>query len=159
MAIFGSKERFAILVGSFVGSLRTVEVWAGGKNLTPYDTSVYLPSFVHALASTERRLNEPLSFLAFEPLFLGLSAAEAFQRVAAPDSPQLEQAWAKLRVIDWGPTTDDFLCFLLPIKGKLELVCHELESGSIHSVALLPNEVVQAIEGARHALSPLPTGA
>lgn len=153
MTFFGSKDRFAILVGPTIGSLRTVEVWAGGKSLTPHDTSVYLPSFVHALASTESRLEKQLNFLRHEPLFLGLSATEAFQRIATAESPQLEQAWPELRLIDWGPTTDDFLCFLLPIQGKLQLVCREHASGSIHTVAVLPYEIIQAIKGARHALS------
>ena len=153
MQVFGSKDRFAILVGPSAAPLRTVEVWAGGKSLTPHDTSAYLPSFVHALASTERHLKEQLNFVRHEPLFLGLSATEAFQRIAEPNSLEFEQAWEELRLIDWGPTTDDFLCFLLPIQGKVHLVCREHESGSIHSVALLPYEIIQAIEGARHALS------
>jgi len=153
MQVFGSRDRFAILVGPPAASIRTVEIWAGGKTLTPHDTSVYLPSFVHALVSTERRLKEQLNFLRHEPLFLGLSATEAFQRIAESETPQLEQAWADLRLLDWGPTTDDFLCFLLPIHGKLQQVCRENESGSIHTGVVLPYEIIQAIEGARHALS------
>lgn len=156
MTLFGSKDRFAILVGPYVGSLRTVEVWAGGKSLTPHDTSVYLPSFVHALVSTKSRVEKPLNFLRHEPLFLDLGVEEAFERIASAESPQLEQAWSELRVIDWGPTTDDFLCFLLPIQGKLQLVCREQASGSIHAVAVPPYEITQAIEGARDALSSLP---
>jgi hypothetical protein len=159
MTVFGSKERFAILVGPQIESHRSVEVWAGGKTLTPFDTSVYLPSFVRALGSTELRLKEQLNFLKYESLFIGLTAEEAIQKVVTPESAEMEHALAELRFANWGPTTDDFLCFLLPIQGNLALICSECQSGSVHAVPLFPYEIIQVIEGARHALSSMSTGA
>jgi hypothetical protein len=150
MTVFGSKDHFAIVVGQFAGHLRTVEIWVNGTNLTSNDALVYLPSFVYAMASTEHRLKKQLNFLKHEGLFLGLGVEEAFHRVASQEFPD---AWAELRVFDWGPTTDDYLCFLLPVHGQLYLACKEHVSGSIRAVPIIPYEFARTMELAGHELS------
>jgi hypothetical protein len=50
--LFGNKQIFAFEVfesKSEVATLRKVNIWGGGKPLTPVDNSAYLPSFIHCL--------------------------------------------------------------------------------------------------------------
>jgi hypothetical protein len=150
MTVFGSKERFALVVGPLAGHLRTVEIWVNGTNLTANDSSVYLPSFLRAMASTEHRLKERLNFLKHESLFLGLGVEEAFQLAVSEETFAVS---TELRVFDWGPTTDDYLCLLLPAQGKLYLACKEHASGSIHSVSIFPYDLIRTMQLASHELS------
>jgi hypothetical protein len=150
MPLFGSKDRFALVVGPFAGQLRTVEIWVNGTNLTSHDSSVYLPSFVHAMETTEHGLKERLNFLKHESIFLGLSVEEAFQLAV---SQEMSNVSKELRVFDWGPTTDDYLCLPLPVQGKLYLACKEHASGSIHSVSVFPYDLIRTMQLASHELS------
>jgi hypothetical protein len=159
MTSIGSKAKFAVILGSSSGEMRTAEVWVGGKNVTPFDSSAYVPGFLAALTRTERTLKEELNFLRHEALFFGLCVEEAFLKLSQAGSPELEQAWSDLRFADWGPTTDDYLCFLLPVLGKLYLACQDQTSRAIHSVQVAPSDLIQVLERARHELSAHAPGA
>jgi hypothetical protein len=152
MTCIGSKAKFAFILGSFSGEMRAAEVWVGGKNVTPFDSSAYVPGLLSALTRSERTLKEELNFLRYEALFFGLSVEEAFLKLSQAGSPELEQAWSHLRFADWGPTTDDFLCFLIPVQSKLYLACQDQTSQAIHSVQVVPYELIQVLEVARHEL-------
>jgi hypothetical protein len=157
--VIGSKAKFAMLLGASSGQLRTIEVWVHGKNITPIDSSAYIPGFSVALASTERRLKQELNFLRFEALFFGQSVEEAFSRLAEASSPELEQAWSLLRFADWGPTTDDYLCFLIPVQGKLYLACRENSTKVVHAAQVVPHDLTSVLEGVLHELSTAAPGA
>lgn len=152
METFGTKEHFGILVRPASGQMRQVEVWAGGKNLTPVDSSSYIPSFSHSLAKSANHLKNSADFFAYEPLFSGLAPEAAFAKLSRQEAGT-EQAWSALRFADWGPTTDDFLCFLLPLNGKLHLAFCEHQSNLFHELLVEPSEIADILEGALNALS------
>ncbi|WP_116001309.1 hypothetical protein [Roseateles depolymerans] len=153
MKVIGSTSQFAMHFGESTDQLRTVEVWVQGKSITPFDSSAYVPGFSAALARSENALKKDLNFLRYESLFLGLSVEEAFLKLAEASSPHLEQAWLSLRFADWGPTTDDFLCFLIPVGGRLYLACQELSTQAVHAAQITPDDLLRVLEGARHELS------
>jgi hypothetical protein len=157
VTLLGSKESFGIILGApDVASLRSVEVWVGGWSITPNDSSAYVPSFSTALAASARRLRTELNFLRYEELFLGMSVEEAIHKLVSA-SPAVASAWVSLRFADWGPTTDDFLCFLLPLRGKLYLACYDNASKHVHAAVVMPYDLVEVLEAAnRELLSPSP---
>ena len=152
MRTIGTKDKFALTIGPQSGQMRQVEVWAGSKNLSPVDSSVYIPSFSHALTNAATRLKKADPLFSHEGLFGSLDVESAFDKLAT-QAPGTEQAWVALRFVDWGPTTDDFLCFLIPLNGQLHLVCSDQDSNSLHEVILEPTEIIHVIEGAINELS------
>lgn len=139
---FGSKKSFAMLIGGASWPICTVEVWAAGQNLSSFDSSAYLPSFINSLTKTLCYLKEQLNFLEFEDCFRELGVEDAFSRAASQEQLAV---WGKLRTLDWGPTTDDYLCFLLPIRRKLYLSCRGHDSEFIHAVQILPYDLITVI--------------
>ena len=157
MPLIGSKESFGIILGApEAGPLRAAEVWVGGWSITPNDSSAYVPSFSTALAASARCLRTELNFLRYEEFFVGMRVEEAVQKFVSA-SPALASVWASLRFADWGPTTDDFLCFLLPLGGKLYLACYDNATKHVHAAVVMPYDLVEILEAAyRELLSPSP---
>lgn len=147
---FGSKESVALVVGSPAWPIREVEVWVAGQNLSVQDSSAHLPSFVASMASTQAGFQAQLNFLQHENHFFGLGVEEAFSKVVSQALPDM---WAALRVLDWGPTTDEWLCFLLPIHGKLYLACRQGSSKTVKAVQILPCELMHTLGSAIAELS------
>ncbi|UMR29757.1 hypothetical protein MJ904_22380 [Massilia sp. MB5] len=147
---FGSKDSFAMQIGDASWPSCTVEVWAAGQNLSSFDSSAYLPSFLNSLTCELCYLKEQLNFLAFEDCFRELSVEDAFRWLESQERPEV---WDKLRILDWGPTTDDYLCFLLPIRRKLYLACKGNESEIIHAVQILPYDLITVLSATLAELS------
>jgi hypothetical protein len=124
-----------------------VEVWAGGQNLTPVDTSAYLPSFIHAMRADESLLCDEERVFEQGANLLGLTAKQAFECIS-----QSPEAWSKLRVLNWGETTDDVLCFLVPVQDKIHLAWMELPSRTVHSLPVITRELAGTLRRARHML-------
>lgn len=141
----GSTDRFAILIGVETGGLREVEDWAGGENLTPTDTAAYLPAFIHALEKMAKRLAQPQELLRFKQLFARCDATQAFELLSSQSHPE---AWLALRVLDWGPTLDNYLCFLVPQHGRFALTFRRHETSAVHSVDLTPEYLSETIQSA-----------
>lgn len=140
--IFGSKDLFAVTVGEPSWPIRTVEVWIGGVNLSSFDSSAYLPSFIHSMTKMRDKLKKQLNFLAHESDLGGSCVDGAFLRLASEEFPQ---AWSDLRVLDFGPTTDDFLCFLLPMQGKLYLTCKGNSADAVTAVQVTPFDLISTL--------------
>lgn len=150
MQVVGTKEKFAFLIGPATGQLRTVQVWAGGRNLTPVDTSAYLPSFVYAMERSEILLRNEERILKHEASLQGLTVEEALEQLI---SQELPQAWAELRILNWGETMDDVLCFLVPVQGKVHLAWMEFPSRGLHSLQVVPGELAEVMRCARDILN------
>ena len=151
MQIVGTKEKLALVIGPEVGQVRAVQVWAGGRNLTPVDTSAYVPSFVHAMGRSEILLRNEERISRHEASLRGLSVEEALEQLA---SQALPEAWAELRVLDWGETMDEVLCFVVPVQGKVHLAWKEFPSGGLHSLQVVPSELAEVIRRGRAILKP-----
>ena len=149
MHVVGSKEKFAFVIGPAVGAVRTVQVWAGGRNLTPVDTSAYLPSFVHAMERDERLLNDEKKIIAHESDLRGLTVEKALELLISQDLPK---AWVELSVLGWGETMDDVHCFLVPVQGKIHLAWMEFPSRSIHFLQIIPSELAETMRRAINIL-------
>jgi len=156
--IIGSKDTLAIALGPQDGQTKLVEVWVGGANLSQQDSAAYLPSFLPALQATERALKARLNYLQHEGPFLGLGVEEAFIKLRDATSAELENAWSKLRFADWGPTTDECLCFLLPVQGRLYVACQRPGLERIHHAQITPYDLIRTLEGSIHEIA-LQTGA
>jgi len=91
------------------------------------------------------RLKAQLSFLRHEPYLDGLSVEEAFLRVRTQEQPQ---AWSDMRVLDFSPNTDDYLCFLLPVHGGLYLTFKKNSAPSIMAVPATPPELIRILDSA-----------
>jgi hypothetical protein len=149
LQVVGTKDKFALVMGPAAGQLRAIQVWAGGRNLTPVDTSAYLPSFVHAMERSEILLRNEERIFRYEASLRGLTVEDALEQLV---SQALPQARAQLRVLDWGETMDDVLCFLVPVRGKVHLAWKEFPSGGLHSLQVVPSELAEVMRRGREIL-------
>lgn len=92
MEIYGDKEQFALVIGAASGQMCQVEVWAGSKSLSPFDSSAYIPSFCYSLYIASARLDVPTKLFEHEQLFVGLTVEEAFNKLSSAQSAELESA-------------------------------------------------------------------
>ncbi len=148
--IFGSQDQFAVVVGEPTWPICAVEVWIGGVNLSTFDSSAYLPSFIHSMSTMRDKLKNQLNFLTHESDLGGSGVEGAFLRVA---SQELSQAWSDLRILNFGPTTDDFLCFLLPVDEKLYLACKSYTAAGITAVRITPFDLISTLNSTLLELS------
>lgn len=147
MSIGNNSEQLTIRVGQYVGQLREVEVWAGGERLTGEDSLVYPLSFVTAISATEQALRAQLNFMRYEDELFGLGIDAAFERVSSGS------LHSKLRMFSWGPTTDSFLCFLLPLNGRLQLAWKSVGSDVVRSITVVPFDLICALRSALEKLA------
>ncbi|WKB56015.1 hypothetical protein [Eleftheria terrae] len=150
---FGTSNDFSVAIGRTTGALRTVKLVVAGEGITSEDDQVYVPAFVPALAATIQRLKSELNFLKHEELFVGLDLEDAVRRLVNGVDADIERACGDLRVFDWGPTTDDYVCFLLPLNGRLYLGCYAVESDRVHGCPVVPYDLIQTLEAAHLEMS------
>lgn len=104
---FGDRAGFCVEIGEITPpSLRTVDLWAGGKWLTTDDNTVYLPSFIHVLRSTAARVRRrdvsPCPFPERSP-------EEIFRLLHADDESDFrERFW----LMHWGETVDNVTSYV-----------------------------------------------
>lgn len=71
-----------------------------------------------------------------------MALRDVFELLAGEGAPGLQDA---LRWLDWGPTTDDVLCFLVPSEGNLHLVWRIRDEPDIRSVLVDPIDLADLI--------------
>jgi hypothetical protein len=114
---FGDRAKFCIEVGAVTPpSLRTVDLWAGGRWLTTDDNTVYLPTFIGFLRSTAARVRRhdvsPCPFPERSP-------EEIFGLLRADDETDFrEQFW----LLHWGETVDNVTSYVYSDGGDLVIV-------------------------------------
>lgn len=100
--VFGDRARFCVEIGEITPpSLRTVDLWAGGKWLTTDDNTVFVPTFINFLRSTAARVRRrdvsPCPFPQCSP-------EETFRLLHADDDTDFrEQFW----LMHWAETVDN----------------------------------------------------
>jgi len=146
---FGDRESLSIEING-----PAVDVFVAGVHITDFDNSPYLPSFVPSLSMAESSLRSCLNFLKYEELFFGMSVDEGYAALRDASQPPFVDAYSQLRFADWGPTTDGYLCFLLPILGNLYIATCEVGGQSVRSVAVQPYSLISTIRQALEALRP-----
>lgn len=142
MRIIGSKEKIGFVVDRSAPHGIAVEIWANNACLTPYDRHPYLPAFLPHLVRTEARLRQIESFTRHENELTGMTVEDAFGLLAGQGSAGLNNA---LRCLDWGPTTDDVLCFLIPSMGVLRLTWKLRSEGRVQSVSVEGGQLADLI--------------
>lgn len=152
MRIVGSKDAVGFVMGEHQPEGIAVEVWAGGQCLTPFDALPYLPAFLPRLQASEAQLRHPSTFLRHEGELSEHSIQDAFALLAGEAAPELHRA---LRWLDWGPTTDDVLCFLVPSAGKLHLTWKMQGEPCARSMPVDPADLADLIAHARRTLEDL----
>ncbi|MFS2032412.1 hypothetical protein ACEN8I_00080 [Polaromonas sp. CT11-55] len=147
------ESKLEISVGEYVDQLRRVEIWIDGERLTGDDPFVYPEAFLTHLIRSRDHLKTELNFLKHEAELMGLGIDDAFERVSSGN------LHTTLRVLDWGPTTDDYLCFLLPIQSRLWLTWKRQRApAKVRAIQILPYELISAIEVAADQLRNGDTG-
>jgi hypothetical protein len=152
---FGDRTRFCIEVGRITApSLRTVDLWAGGKWLTTDDNTVFLPTFLLFLRSTAARVRRrdvsPCPFPERSP-------AEIFRLLHADDETDFrEQFW----LLHWGETVDNVTSYVYLDGGELMIVFgywrawHRFpeDLGKVFVARVPPDEFVAVLEEAADLL-------
>ena len=107
MQRFGDRARFCVEIGEITPpSLRTVDLWAGGKWLTADDNIVFLPTFIGSLQYTAAQVRRgevsPCPFPERSP-------EEIFQLLLGDDETDFRmQFW----LMHWGPTVDNVTSYV-----------------------------------------------
>lgn len=114
---FGDRARFSVEVGEIIPvSLRTVDLWAGGKRLTVDDNAAFLPTFLRSMRTSadEVRRGE-LSRIPYP----GRSPEEIFQLLYDDDETDFrEQFW----LLHWGETVDNVLSYVYADGSEVVIV-------------------------------------
>jgi hypothetical protein len=153
MRIVGSKEAVGFVIDEHhPEGWIAVEIWAGGQCLTPVDALPYLPAFLPGLRASETQLRRPSTFLRHEGELSEHSIPGAFALLASDGAPELQGA---LRWLNWGPTTDDVLCFLVPSSGKLHLTWKLHGEPCVRSMPVNPAKLADLIAHTRRTLEDL----
>ena len=106
MRRFGERARFCVEIGaSTPPSLRTVDLWAGGRRLTTDDDTAYVPALAHRMRSTaaevRRRDVSPSPFPRCSP-------EEVFRRLDADAEAGGSDLPQRFRLIsDWTEIVDN----------------------------------------------------
>ncbi|MEH1166418.1 hypothetical protein V6V47_13620 [Micromonospora sp. CPCC 205539] len=98
---FGDRATFAVEVGDVESPhLRTVDVWAAGKQLTTDDNSAYLPSLCRAMRSTAAQVRQRNVRACPLP---GRSPEAVFRLLEQDETELREVFW----FLQWGETLDN----------------------------------------------------
>jgi hypothetical protein len=150
MTVIGDKRSFAFETTScdqFPGeSYLTVDIYIADKRLTVRDNVVYVPQFVGDLDATYHRLLHSLSWLQYRDDLSDMNLTQAHLHLAKTEG------WLKL--INWGPTTDDISCHLIVYQDALWLTVflysenHDYETNppNIHGVRVSPFDLVATLK-------------
>jgi len=129
--ILGDKKRLGFEIDPAVdgSSLRRVAIWSDGILVTVQDDMAYVPQFVESLCKSSRALRRLHDASRFPQVRAAPDAVEAVRWIEGtrdPDAPQYDayqdQAWPEYRFMDWGPTTDEVLAFLVRTGDRATLV-------------------------------------
>ncbi|WP_377155702.1 hypothetical protein ACFJIX_26905 [Roseateles sp. UC29_93] len=107
-------------VGSFDPvnpSMRVVNIYVAGTNISEFDNTVYIPQFVTSIRRASEALKQKIDYAKYDAVFFDHSIEEAY-RLLAQDEGELFSA---CRVLDFGATTDGSLSFLIPRRNRLYL--------------------------------------
>jgi len=126
--MIGEVQRFSMEVGPLDPNnrmMRGVNIFIGGRNISESDNSVYVPQFITSLGRACETLKRKIDYAKYEPLFFEQSLEEAYTHLAEDDG----DLFGACRVLDFGPTTDGSLSFLIPHHGRLYLATrvHDVE--------------------------------
>jgi hypothetical protein len=155
MQRFGDRARFCVEIGEITPpSLRTVDLWAGGKWLTTDDNVIFLPTFIHFLRSTAAQVRRrDVSSCPFPEH----SPEEIFRLLDADDETDLrEQFW----LMRWGETVDNVMSYVYLDGDELVIVFsyrragHPFpeELGKVFVARILPDEFAVVLEQAADLL-------
>lgn len=148
--LVGDLNRFGFQIANSPSSelIRKVSIFIGGQNLTPFDNSAYLPSFVSRLQATSEWLKGKIDYLKYEHLLSGLNLTETHNTLVHNHLAILTDAeWDLVSKVhtfgDWGEITDDFIAFLIPYLDRLYLT-YQLRNNGLREFDIL--DVADSIE-------------
>lgn len=166
MKVFGDKTTFCFEIGEKIDSpMRLVNIFIGGKNICCEDNVVYLPQFINSIALSASDIRRKIDYYKYINYFEWMSLEEAHNFLLSTrdmDSPHYnlenDDLYQCHRVFSWGPTTDNAICFLLPMNGMLYLTysfSSKIDLNNYNSfcgVAITPYEIVHVIIDALNEL-------
>lgn len=138
--MLGDAGKFAMEIGPLDPShrsMRVVNTYVGGRNISETDNTVYLPQFVTSLRRAAEALKRKMDYASFEPLFLHQSLDEAYRQLVADQG----EVFSACRVLDFGATTDGWLSFLIPYRGRLHLLTRSIDPDETDALPLVKVEV------------------
>jgi hypothetical protein len=150
----GDVNALAIETGEFRGrGIRRVDIWIAKKWLTCNDNSAYLPTFC---PDVEDAIWWLYSDPQLELPFSGLSVTENHIRVRAERGKSRERH----RFFNWGPTTDNVICFLFRHLASLHLTFEfwrdnhhdSTDMGRVFTVAITERELLRTLHGTAREL-------
>jgi hypothetical protein len=123
----GDKELLCFEVGDVVDGcpeIRYINIWVNNMLITSYDNVAFVPGIISAAKSESI---ENRNILRFERFFNGLNVPEIHQyilekRMKGDDSGVSDyDLFPEYQMLDWGPITDNIMCFIVPYHEKTYL--------------------------------------
>lgn len=173
MITIGDKNKFAFEIAEqplgnlssdaeIYNQLRQVDIYIAGRSVCCDDNQVFVSQFVNSIWHTAEFLKKKLDYYSEKDFFFGKSIEEAhklIRQLRNLDLEMLNRFWVA-DLLHWGPTTDNIICFLFPIHGKLYLTfefwrdTHQPseEIGQVFGVEITPYEIIRICETAIEVL-------
>jgi len=153
--VVGNKAQIGFNVGDNVdGSpdLKEIEIWVAGQLVTFRDNIAHISSLAqYAIADAEKSRD----LKRFSHYFIGKSETEIHQFILATRLSDIEfvdsdEMFYEHQILDWGPNTDDVVCFLVECNNRLfitvELFCDAGNSqNTIYSIEINEDELITVL--------------
>ena len=162
MKVIGDKTTFCFEIGEKSDSqMRVVNIFIGGENICCEDNSVYLPQFINSICLSANYIRRKIDYYKYINYFSGMTLEDAHNFLLSTrdsDSPNYnlenDDFYGCYRVFEWGATTDNVACFLVPLNGVLYLTYSFFSQSGVDSnnkvfgAVVTPYEIVRVIERA-----------
>jgi hypothetical protein len=157
--VIGDKLKIGFNVGGIVDNcseLKEIEIWVAGQLVTFKDNIAHISSLAHNAQYDAERIK---NLNKFEHYFIGKNEKEIHQfilgtRLSDIEFKDSDEMFYEHQILDWGPNTDDVICFLVQANGKLFITAeffYENES-AIYSVEIDEQALNEALLSFRNAL-------
>jgi hypothetical protein len=162
--VIGNKSTFAFEIGqhSSETELRTVDIVIGNRYVCRDDNSAYVPQFIASMQCDIERIFDN-DWNKYHEYFKRKSINEIHEFILRTRTEgtreydiEDDSIYPLHKFLDWGPTTDNLCCFIIPINDKHYLTYQfwrpehpdKSENGTIHNVQIELSEIAEAIKEA-----------
>ena len=152
MGLHGNINIFAIeVLDSEEDQLKPVNIYVNGISLCQDDNIAYVPQFLEALKSNLEYYRRKSDYLKYQDFFKNLNAFEAHKALIESQDEYSDIINESCTFLNWGPTTDNFHAFILPVfGGDLNITLSFVKEGSLNQgdvfgVKVYPFQIIEVL--------------
>ncbi|WP_445777011.1 hypothetical protein [Shewanella sp.] len=157
--MIGDKLKVGFNVGEIVDDcieLKKIEIWIAGQLVTFRDNIAHISSLAHSAQNDAERTR---NLQRFNHYFIEKNETEIHQfimgtRLSDIEFQDSDEMFYEHQIFDWGPNTDDVICFLVEFNGQLYITAEFFRENEsvIYTVKIDENTLNSALLSFSQAL-------